>query len=370
METIVIGGGIAGLYAGLDRPNTLVLEASDRLGGRIYTRHEPQYEIGAGRIHAKHGIVRGLIRRFGLTEVPLKRSPTDEHLLRTLPLKRTEAMRNVTYAQYCRNQCRKKTCKRTIRAEVERLRQEFGYYSEFEVMNAYDAADMLQRALSGSFVVVKEGLSELVKRMAVHVNYKLNHKVQSVEVTPDGVVVDGIKAKRVIFAIPPKALAHFHVLPPATLNAVAPLPLLRVYAAYDRPWAAGLNAETTTSWLRHIIPISPTVVMVAYVEGEDTAPFRTQSGKLRSQDRLNKEVHEELRRVFPEREIPDPIHFKAYLWTEGGHAWLPRVNSDEIAQAVLHPRPSVYVCGEAFSHKQAWVEGALETTAQVLKMIS
>ena len=362
MDTIVIGGGIAGLYAGLDNPRTLVLEASDRLGGRIYTRKEPQYEIGAGRIHLKHALVRGLLRRFHLTEVPLARSATDLQLLRTLPLTRTEEMRSLTYAQYCR--------RRMSRAQVDFLRQAFGYYSEFEVMNAYDAVDMLQRALSGSFIVVKEGLSELVRRMAVHVNYRVNHKVEHVEVTPEGVVVDGIKAKRVIFAIPPKALAHFRVLSPAMLHAVAPLPLLRVYAAYEEPWAAGLKAQTTPSWLRHIIPISPTVVMVAYVEGADTAPFRTQRGELRSLDRLNKEVHAELRRVFPERNIPDPIHFKAYLWTEGSHAWVPHVNSDEIAQAVLNPHPRLYVCGEAFSHKQAWVEGALETTKQVLQLVT
>jgi monoamine oxidase len=360
METIVIGGGIAGLYAALDRPHTLVLEASDRLGGRIYTRHEPQYEIGAGRYHVDHKLLRGLIHRFKLTEIPLAKVASDRELLRTLPLKRTEEMRNVTYAQYCR--------RHKSRAEVERLRQAFGYYSEFEVMNAYDSVDLLQHALSGSFFVVKEGLSELIRRMAKEIKYKVNHKVREVHVTDDGVIVDGIKAKRVIFAIPPKELAHFHILPPEALHAVAPLPLLRVYAAYDMPWAAGLPAQTTPSWLRHIIPISPTVVMVAYVEGKDTLPFRTQRGELRSQDRLNKEVHAELRRVFPEREIPDPYHFKAYLWTEGGHAWLPKLNSDEIARAVLHPRPRVYVCGEAFSHKQAWMEGALETAAQVLEM--
>jgi len=254
-------------------------------------------------------------------------------------------------------------------SQVEQLRQEFGYYSEFEVMNAYDAVDMLQRALSGKFIVVKEGLSELVRRMSKHVNYKLNHKVDTVHLTSDGVVVDGRPAKRVIFAIPPKALRHFHILPPKLLHSVAPLALLRVYAAYDSPWAEGLLAQTTTSWLRHIIPISPTVVMVSYVEGADTEPFRTQRGELRSQTRLNHEVHAELRRIFPDRNIPDPVHFKAYLWTEGGHAWLPHINSDAVAQQILHPRPHVYICGEAFSHKQAWVEGALETASQVQKLI-
>lgn len=354
MDTIVIGGGIAGLYAGLDNPKTLVLEASDRLGGRIYTRHDPHYEIGAGRIHVKHTLVRQLIHRFGLTEVPLKQSKTDKQLLKMLPLERTEDMRNMTYAEYCKGKVN----------HVETLRQMFGYSSEFDVMNAYDAADMLKRALSGKYVIVKEGLSELIRRMSKHVNYKLNHKVHEVRLTRDGVEVDGMKAKKVIFAIPPKELLKFHVVDFA-IQAVAPLPLLRVYAAYDEPWAEGLEAQTTASWLRHVIPISSKVVMVAYVEGKDTLPYRNHNGELRSQDRLNKEIHEELRQLFPERNIPKPIHFHAYLWKEGGHAWLPGFNSDEIAKKVLNPYENVYVCGEAFSHKQAWIEGSLETVEQV-----
>jgi protoporphyrinogen oxidase len=296
-----------------------------------------------------------------LTEVELDQTATDKALLQTLPLERTDDMRMVTYAEYLR--------KRMSRAQVEELRQSFGYYSEFEVMNAYDAVDMLKRALSGKFVVVKEGLSELVRRMAPHVRHKLNHKVEKVEFTDDGVVVDGMKADRVIFAIPPKEMAKFKLVDTRLLKTVAPLALLRVYAAYDVPWARGLKAQTTRSWLRHIIPLSPTVVMVAYVEGADTEPYRTNKGDLRSQERLNKEVHEELRRLFPERKVPDPVHFKAYLWTEGGHAWLPGVDSDEAARAILNPRPRMYVCGEAFSHKQAWIEGALETVREVKKLI-
>jgi len=84
---------------------------------------------------------------------------------------------------------------------------------------------------------------------------------------------------------------------------------------------------------------------------------------------LNAEIHAELRRLFPDKQIPPPIHFRAYLWTEGGHAWLPNVNSDKVAREVLNPMPNMYVCGEAFSLKQAWIEGALETTTDVKKLI-
>ena len=352
-DTIVVGGGIAGMYVALDSPRTLVLESTSRLGGRIYTHKTPHYEVGAGRIHASHRLLRKLLKRYNLTEIPLPQSPTDKALLDVLPLDRDESMRNITYSAHCRRFYSPE--------QVDALRHAFGFWSEFEVMNAYDACDMLTRALRGKYFIVKEGLSELIHRMAKDLHYKLNHAVQHIEILDSCVRVDEYTAKRVIFAIPPHELAQFKLLRPSDLHAVAPLALLRIYAAYETDWAANLPSQTTDSWLRHIIPITPRLVMVAYVEGGDIDPYRTQSNALRADSKLNSMIHTELRRIFPDREIPDPIHFKAYLWDRGGHAWLPGVNSDEVASRVLFPAERIGLCGEAFSHKQAWMEGALET---------
>jgi len=360
LDTIVIGGGIAGLYVALDAPQTLLLEATSRLGGRIFTHQTPRYEIGAGRIDKRHVLLRGLLKRFGLSEINLKPSKTDEDLLALLPLQQPPSARNTTLGDLLRE--------KMSADEVEKMRHAFGYYSEFEVMNAYDASALLREALSGKYFVVKEGLSELIKRMATNVNYKLNHSVKRVSRTENGFDVDGYACKRVVFAIPPKELARFHVLSERDLHAVAPLPLLRIYASYSIPWAEGINAFTTDSWIRHVIPITPKIIMISYTEGRDIEPFRKKRG-LKADSVLSKAIHKELRNILPAIHVPDPIQFGAYLWEEGGHAWLPGVNSHLVAPKILNPAKDVYVCGEAFSHKQAWMEGALETAVEVLKKI-
>jgi phytoene dehydrogenase-like protein len=66
MDTLIIGGGIAGLTAarylteaGL---RVTLLEARDRLGGRIYTQHTAQFpvELGAEFVHGRPQEILGL----------------------------------------------------------------------------------------------------------------------------------------------------------------------------------------------------------------------------------------------------------------------------------------------------------------------
>jgi monoamine oxidase len=82
-EVIVIGAGAAGLAAAarLTRAGqrVLVLEARDRIGGRIWTRHEPQLacpiELGAEFIHGHAPLTRALLSRAGIgsLEAPARR---------------------------------------------------------------------------------------------------------------------------------------------------------------------------------------------------------------------------------------------------------------------------------------------------------
>ncbi len=63
-------------------------------------------------------------------------------------------------------------------------------------------------------------------------------------------------------------------------------------------------------------------------------------------------------------------------WTEepfggGWHFWKIGAHSGRVMQAMRHPIPSapLYVCGEAWSRQQGWVEGALESADDVLENV-
>ena len=72
MDTIIIGGGISGLYMAYklikENPKSSItlLEKSNRLGGRIYTDPSTHFEAGAGRFHNKNKFLIGLLRTFDL----------------------------------------------------------------------------------------------------------------------------------------------------------------------------------------------------------------------------------------------------------------------------------------------------------------
>jgi len=86
-DVIIVGAGVAGLAAAeqLDRAGLriLLLEARDRIGGRIWTRHDPAatapIELGAEFVHGKPAELLRLIRRARL---PLRETSGKELCLR------------------------------------------------------------------------------------------------------------------------------------------------------------------------------------------------------------------------------------------------------------------------------------------------
>jgi hypothetical protein len=74
--------------------------------------------------------------------------------------------------------------------------------------------------------------------------------------------------------------------------------------------------------------------------------------------------------------IPEPYSAAWMDWSNdpyGGafNTWNVGVRPDQVAAAILQPDESVplYVCGEAYSHDQGWVEGALDTAEQVVESL-
>ena len=77
-EVIIIGGGIAGLTAARHLTEAglrvLLLEARDRLGGRIYTDHSSQYpvDLGAEFVHGRPQEILGLAAEAAVPIVPVQ----------------------------------------------------------------------------------------------------------------------------------------------------------------------------------------------------------------------------------------------------------------------------------------------------------
>uniref|UniRef100_A0A6C0ESW6 Uncharacterized protein n=1 Tax=viral metagenome TaxID=1070528 RepID=A0A6C0ESW6_9ZZZZ len=141
--------------------------------------------------------------------------------------------------------------------------------------------------------------------------------------------------------------------------------LLRIYAIYPNTYWLQ-NRITTNSFLRHIIPIKNNLILVSYTDGNDVLPF-LYKGKLKMDKVIKEMIHKELNILFSN--VPELIYFKCHYWQIGAHSWSTNINSKKIAEKVINPLPNVFICGEGFSHKQGWIEGALETACKVIHMI-
>lgn len=375
MRTIIVGAGIAGLWLAEQLAKrgdrVTVLEKDKRLGGRVVTA-AAGYEIGAGRIAAPHRRVLALVRRFGLStyahtdgtrwmsldgdSYENNFSDVWDALLRLIRSLDPDVLATHTLRELAERILGPKAANEILqkfpyRAETETLRADLGILTFDGDMSA-----------STKFMGVVGGLSRIITGLAeacraAGVRIRLNTTVIDV-IGNAAVLADGssVAADRVVLAMPVSALREL----PCTrdlplLRLLAIKPLTRFYASTT----LRLNERVVTdSPLRFIIPIRDDVIMISYVESQDTEPLRGLTGPA-----LVRRLTTEIRRLFPGTEI---AWAKSYEWEEGCSYWLPGRYDPAAASVAAYESAGVHLCGESFSLHQAWMEGALDHAAGLL----
>ena len=406
-EYVIVGGGMAGLHIAKllakkypDRSINIV-EKYDYFGGRIYT-HTPRdkpslhYEAGAGRVADHHKMLGKYIEEFGLTKAYINAHVTHRHIeadgsltvgengfteiigkmLEDLPALIKSRLHELTIKEACTLAYGKEI--------VDRVFSEFGYRSETEVIRADIAFDTFKGFMGerGNYYVVKEGLSEVSKLLAkkvleMGVRLTTNVTVEDLEKKDDCWIVKGhcsdkpwsCLAKRVIWAVTRNALATIPMFKGKWMvTGVRMEPLQRVYARFaapkGKPWFHDVGHTTTNSVVRYVIPINPAegLIMISYTDASDAQYWMKKDKEVQK-----KEIMAEIRKIFPEKEIPEPEHWSFHPWSDGCSYWLPypvgpldaRKAQHEVHYPFKATAPNVYVCGESWSCCQAWIEGAL-----------
>lgn len=393
-QTLIIGGGIAGLYLAeqlskrTDQEVTL-LEKNNYFGGRVYTFRDKakglQYEAGAGRIHREHARVNALVTRFGLKTYSFSGdsdyAPVFDALQGVLTRLDPAPLRRHTIAELLPPQHR-------------RLLRLFPYWAETHLMRADVALGVFKigRGAAGgvmadrradAFYGIIGGIDTLTNRLATAARaagatLRSGQEVLDVARLPSGqfrVAVKGgadILADRVVFATCRCTLGDFRILRDESfVRRLATSPLLRIYAVYPpnpttgKTWFADMDKVVLDSPLRFVIPINSRkgLIMISYTDGDDTKAWRDLEGPA-----LQAAIQAEVHRVWPDRAVPEPTYLRKHYWGGGCTYWLPGDYDVEAEAAhALNPQPGVYVCGESISaHHQAWIEGALETAEDLL----
>jgi monoamine oxidase len=383
-RTIIVGAGIAGLYiadklvtAGVH--DITIIEKESHLGGRIITSKKHHVEIGAGRIHSSHTKVLALLKRFDLATIPiggaslfrsLGSTKSRPNAFETAFPAIADLLSRLPYTELATHTTRQLLTRILGSRQTEALLIEFPYRAEVDMMRADLGLKAFQDGIGSpeGYCVVKGGLSSLINAMVANLKRKGVEILQNTEVLD--VTATGVKLKtgfmeadRIILAIPVWNLNTMPCLKgDPTLKLLGSSGLTRIYATY--PETAWFNPKklVTDSPLRYIIPVGNNTIMISYTDGADTKTYRGLTGPA-----LQKAIQHDLKALFPEvaKEIPEPTWIQAYEWSEGTTYWKPgSYDPAQQGKAILQPKPSIqpnlFICGESFSEKQAWIEGALE----------
>jgi monoamine oxidase len=415
-DIVIVGAGLAGLTCGIalqkKGKKTCILEKYGYTGGRVvtYKKDGYQWENGAGRIGANHTHVHVLLKKYGLHEIPIGNdqlfipdgSTEDDaipnHFEAQLAsiLKQLEGLPSQLLATHTLEQLLK-----SILGESETIRflHQFAYRAEVSVMRADHAMkSFLGEGEMGTYegyTVCAEGLSALSDAMVKEYEslggeILLRHEMIALEESDsvkvkckvgskkEGFHEEIVEGKKCILALHSAALKecsstrHFEVLKHLVM-----CPLLRTYGVFPasrgKSWFSGLPKVVTGNPVRYFIPIDPSkgIAMVSYTDADDASRMM-QILDSKGEKALGAFILRELRNLFPSRSIPDYVFFKSHPWTYGCTYWTPGAYSvEEMSRDCMHPDPSrfpsVYLCGESFSLRQAWMEGAIEHAESLLK---
>jgi phytoene dehydrogenase-like protein len=408
-DYLIVGAGLAGLYTALKikeaKPEATIqiIEKYNYIGGRVVTHRHPKHswEIGAGRVHSSHKMVRALMRRYGLTWTPISDktlfqahdgAPLRPNTFNELARAFLEPLQRLPPDTLARNTVEQLLLRLHDHATVDRFLGHFPYRAEVTVMRADAAiAELLApEGVSGSgFGVCKEGLdrivaglaSELVARgVPIHLGHTLVQIQGTHLIVQAGGQLKEMSGRSVVLALHAKAMKAIPGLSGwPVLRQLVMCPLLRTYAVYPEPWFGeepfgGQKIVFGSNPVRYFIPIDKHTAMCSYTDAGDASLWMHDAEV--APKRLSRRIHAALRRAFPSTRIPNPSYFKAHPWSAGCTYWSPvpagtAVKSPEtMSKESLQFAPNVYVCGESFSaDKQTWMEGALEHADMLLKRI-
>jgi len=405
-DIVIIGGGISGLFMAhtLSKTdlNILIVEKDKDLGGRVHTfeRGDINYECGAARFHDSHTKLLTLIDELKLKDkiTPLskeikfilrgykKKYPykTDNDLSLTDLLKKSlkksegfsrKELTNITFFQYLTHIYDFET--------ASFIKDAFGYDSEFIYLNADAAIEMFKEDLfsEGDYYSLDGGLSQIIKKLERSLSHKSNVEIMKglkvKEIFDDHILIneDEYYFKNLVCAVPQKALKQFRIFKDHDqIDSIKPAPLLRIYAKYPKKdlWFKDLTRITTDNHIRHIIPVDydSGLIMISYTDGEYAKMWS--KAHANGDDYLIEALHKEIYSLLGLKP-PKPEFIAVHYWNEGFHTWNPGFNIDYSYHKMINPlkdkNKNIFVCGEAYSKKQGWMEGCLESCYDLLKIL-
>jgi len=415
-DCIIIGAGMGGLYISnkllpkYKSKKIGLFEMGDNYGGRVqtYYKNKITYETGAARFNKHHKLLLGLLRKYNLKNKMIK-IPSSWNNINTSSHSTHPKFQDVnhlinTLVKKCQSKSKVYLQSKTLFEICEHLydrhtsiylKNNHPYDIEVTMMNGEVAINMFKNDLNEDFdfYLLGGGLSQLTKRLfqdfksnggefnPFHILQSYNYDANTGIFTCQFIFKNQdkiIKTRNLVLAVDGQSIKNIQGIPNIKSTpgptSIKISPVLRTYSIYPKNsdgkyWFDDIGKVVTDNHLKFIIPydISRGVIMISYTDGNNAKYWQRKIINNTQQQNINRL----LKKTFPNKIIPEPLDTKNYYWDNGMAYWKKNVNAPKIAELMINPSPTIplFICGDSFSLRQAWMEGALETADKVFKQI-
>jgi hypothetical protein len=262
--------------------------------------------------------------------------------------------------------------------KTSELMNQYEYRSELDTLKASKALESLQHELGhqSGFSVIKGGFSLLVDKLKGSIpNVEILTEHEVTDIQQNKVMIKGKKpiiASKVIVAIQRDAAVKLPCLQGLPImEQVKMRPLVRMYAVFPCPngkaWFAGIQKFLCDLPIRYVLPIDPTkgTIMISYTDGPEAEYWMKQKNP-------QGQVMKQIRSLFPDLSVPDPLFFKVHPWSDGCSYWTPgEYDFNKVSKASVKPlpdMPNLYMCNESWAYEQCWVKCSIDQAQKVIDL--
>jgi hypothetical protein len=409
MKHTIIGSGITGLYLayklllnGVPSADIVIFEGSQRIGGRIYTNEHKgfRYSVGAGRLGKKHKYVMKLIKDFNLQDQMITISKNTNYFIEGRLMNEQRLLKHYNskfkslkelwgYAieknkgnKYDPNLYNLHNYFSLILSanEVELLKVSLGYIGEMYDMNAYNGLLTLRKDFdisNNDFFVLRDGIQILCDVLYkyivdVGVSVKFSSILEDIKDNKKTIKVNGniYNYSKLYLTLKRSDYMKINYFKKYDylFNTVSDGHLLRIFAQYKDVWFKDMPKILTQNKLQFIIPIdyNSGLIQISYSDRYNADFWNA----FKTEKDVKKYLTKILNEMFPEKNIKEPEWITMHFWESGDHMWNVGVNTKNIQYKIdeIFIPKDIYILGETYSERQAWVEGAIETVHKKLNI--
>jgi hypothetical protein len=417
---IIVGAGITGLYLayklilkGVSVADIVIFEGSDRIGGRIYTNEHKgfRYSVGAGRLGKKHKYVMKIIKDFKLQDQIINIGKNTNYFVEGRLMNEEELLKHYNSNFKSLNELWRYAIEKKLNGnkydpslynlhnyfslildenEVELLKISLGYIGEMYDMNAYNGLLTLRKDFdirNNEFFVLRDGihiLCDVLYKYILDAGVLVNFSSMLEDVC-DGedcaggergdkkyIKVNGEKHSYSKLYLTIKRGDYMNIgyfkKYESIFNTVSDGHLLRIFAQYKDVWFKDMPKILTQNKLQFIIPIdyNSGLIQISYSDRYNADFWNA----FKNEKDVKKYLTKILNEMFPEKNIKEPEWITMHFWKAGDHMWNVGVNTKKIQEKIdkIFIPKDIYILGETYSERQAWIEGAIETVHKKLNI--